>query len=59
MKPRRAFLIGLTFLIVAAIYYLAQASTGHVDVAGLTILIALSVAMSLMFYVLMAGSGDR
>ena len=59
MKPRQAWLISATFWIVAAVYYLAQATTGRVDVGGLTILIALGFAMGLLFYVLMRGSGGQ
>lgn len=59
MKPRRAWLIGVTIGIVAAVYYAAQATTGQIDFAGLTILLALGFAMSLLFYVLMAGVNDR
>ena len=57
MKPRLAFIIGVTFIVVAIAYYAgAQYLGGHVDFAGITMLIALSAAMSMMFYVLMAGS---
>ena len=57
MNPRVAVLIGITFIVVAAIYYTAPyAFGGHVDFAGLTMLLFLSVAMTLLFYVLLAGS---
>ena len=57
MNPRLALLIGATFIIVGIIYYTFPVTFGgHVDFAGLTMLIALSVAMSIMFYVLLAGS---
>jgi hypothetical protein len=56
VKPRLAFDIGVTFIVVAIGYYAgAQYLGGHVDFAGVTMLIALSAAMSMMFYVLMAG----
>ena len=56
MHPRNAVFVGLTFIIVGAIYYAAPALFGgHVDVGGVTMLFALSIAMTLMFYVLMAG----
>ena len=49
--------VGATFVIVSAVYYaLPTAFGGHVDWAGLTMLIALAVAMAIMFYVLLAGS---
>ena len=57
MRPRVAVLIGITFVVVAAVYYIAPlAFGGHVDYAGITMLLALAVAMSIMFYVLIAGS---
>ena len=55
MNPRLAVLIGVTFVIVATAYYLAPTVFGgHVDFAGLTMLIVLSAAMTIMFYVLIA-----
>ena len=57
MKPRLAFLIGVTFVGVAIVFYLAPANlSGHIDFAGLTMIVALAAAMSMMFYVLMAGT---
>jgi len=57
MKPRISLLIGGTFLVVGVVYYLAPtALTGHVDFAGLTMLLILAIAMTLMFYVLMAST---
>jgi hypothetical protein len=57
MKPRLAALIGVTFVVVAVVFYLLPYLTnGHIDYAGLTMILALSVAMSMMFYVLMAGT---
>jgi len=57
MKPRLAALIGVTFVALAIVFYLAPAGlNGHVDYAGLTMILALSIAMSMMFYVLMAGT---
>jgi hypothetical protein len=57
LNPRFAILIGVTFIIVGAVYYVFPvAFGGYVDWAGLTMLIALSAAMSIMFYVLLAGS---
>ena len=57
MKPRLAVLIGVTFVTVAGVYYFFPiAFGGHLDYAGITMLLALAVAMSMMFYVLIAGS---
>ena len=57
MQPRRAVVIGVIFLVIAAIYWAAPYLSGApVDYAGITMLIALSAAMSIMAYVLLAGS---
>ena len=57
MNPRISVLIGITFIVVGLVYYFAPiAFGGHVDFAGLTMLLFLSVAMTLLFYVLLAGS---
>lgn len=56
MNPRRAALIGLFFPLVAILYFVMPTVLGGtVDFAGLTMLIALGVAVSLMAYVLFAG----
>ena len=57
MRPRVAVLIGVTFVVDAIIYYAFPVLFGgHIDYAGITMLLALSVAMAIMFYVLLAGS---
>jgi hypothetical protein len=57
VKPKYSLFIGLTFIIVGAVYYTAPTlGGGHVDFAGLTMFGFLSVAMTLLFYVLLAGS---
>ena len=56
MNPKRAALVGLVFPVIAVIYVLAPTFLGGtVDWAGVTMLIALGAAMSLMAYVLFAG----
>jgi hypothetical protein len=56
MTPRRAAAVGIFFLVDAVIYFVAPNFLGgHVDFAGITMLIALAAAMSIMFYVLLAG----
>lgn len=56
MHPRRAAAVGLVFLVIAALYWLApNVLGGIVDYAGLTMLIALGAATSIMAYVLFAG----
>jgi hypothetical protein len=58
MKPRSAALVGFLFLLIAVIYFafpmLVQPE--HVDFAGITMLIALGAAMSIMAYVLVAAT---
>jgi hypothetical protein len=57
MSPRRAALVGLIFLGIAAVFYLVpRLSGGIIDYAGLTMLLALSAAMSIMAFVLFSGS---
>jgi hypothetical protein len=57
MTPRRAALVGLVFVAIAIFYLTVQliGSPEHVDYAGVTMLIALGAAMSLMAYVLVDG----
>jgi hypothetical protein len=56
MRPRRAALVGLVFLSLAAAFWIAPTVLGGtLDFAGLTMLIALGAAMSIMAYVLFAG----
>lgn len=55
--PRMAAIVGVVFLVIGAVYWTAPyLGNGHVDYAGLTMLIALAAAMALMAYVLVAGS---
>ena len=56
MTPRRAALVGLVFPLIAVLYFVAPTVLGGtVDWAGITMLIALGAATSLMAYVLFAG----
>ncbi len=61
MTPRRAALVGIVFLLIAGFYwvfpYLVDQSA--IDYAGITMLICLGVAMSLMAYVLVAGTRQK
>lgn len=55
--PRNALFVGLLFIVIGVIYWLAPyVLGGHIDYAGLTMLIALGAAMAMMAYVLIAGS---
>jgi hypothetical protein len=57
--PRNAVVVGLTFVVIAAIYWAVPYFGGwHVDYAGTTMLLILGIAMSIMFYVLIAGSAN-
>jgi len=57
MSQRRAALVGLLFIAIAAFYvaFAAAVESNLVDFAGFTLLIALGVAMSIMAYVLFSG----
>jgi hypothetical protein len=55
--PRNAVLAGLVFVLVGLVFYLWPTLTGgYFEPAGLTLLVLLGVAMSIMAYVLVAGS---
>lgn len=55
--PRNAIVVGLTFSLIGAIYWFVQyAANFHADIAGVVLLLLLGVAVSLMVYVLIAGS---
>ena len=57
MNPRRAALAGIVFLLIAGVYFVfpTVVDPTKVDYAGITMLIALGGAMSIMAYVLFAG----
>ena len=56
--PRNAIFVGAVFSALGVLYLGIQTAAGwpHVDYAGTTMLILLGVAMSILFYVLIAGS---
>ena len=55
--PRNAIFVGLVFVAIAIVYWAIPYFGGfHLDYAGVTMLAVLGIAMSLMFYVLIAGS---
>jgi hypothetical protein len=57
--PRNSIFVGLIFVVIAIIYWAVPTIGGwHVDYAGVTMLLFLGVAMSLMAYVLIAGSHE-
>jgi hypothetical protein len=58
--PRNAALVGLLFVAIAFVYWLAPyLGNGHIDYAGMVMLFALGIAMALMAYVLVAGSSSE
>jgi hypothetical protein len=55
--PRNAIFVGLTFAMAGAAYWIVQVIAGWpVDYAGVTMLLLLGVATSILAYVLIAGS---
>jgi hypothetical protein len=55
--PRNAALVGIIFVVIAAIYWaVPYFGNWHLDYAGVTMLGVLGIAMALMAYVLVAGS---
>ena len=55
--PRNALALGVVFVVLAILYWAGPYfGNGHVDYTGITLLVALGAAMSLMAYVLAAGS---
>jgi len=55
--PRNIAIIGISFISLGAIYALGAVPLGYnIEWAGVTMLLALGIAMSIMFYVLIAGS---
>lgn len=57
MTPRKAAVVGIVFIVIAVIYWAFPTliDPKHVDFAGITMLVALGGAMSIMAYVLFAG----
>ncbi len=59
IRPRNVLVIAITFLVVSALYAIGAVPLGyHIEWAGVTMLGALAVAMSIMAYVLITGSGE-
>ncbi len=55
--PRNAAIVGIAFIVVGAVFWAAPVlSGGHLDYAGLTLLVVLGISMAIMSYVLIAGS---
>jgi hypothetical protein len=56
---RNILVIAITFIALAAIYAIGAPILGyHIEWAGVTMLGALGIAMTIMFYVLFAGSSQ-
>ena len=57
--PRNAALLGIVFIVIGIVYWAVPTLGGwHVDYAGVTMLLALGIAMGMMAYVLVAGSRE-
>ncbi len=57
--PRNAIFVGLIFVLIGLAYWaLPYFGHFHLDYAGVTMLGILGIAMSIMFYVLIAGSSN-
>jgi hypothetical protein len=55
--PRNAALVGIVFAVIGIVFWAIPTFGGwHVDYAGVTMLLLLGVAMSIMAYALVAGS---
>jgi len=55
--PRNAALVGIVFIVVGIIFWAIPAYGGwEMDYAGVTMLLALGIAMAVMAYVLVAGT---
>jgi drug/metabolite transporter superfamily protein YnfA len=61
MSPKRAALVGVVFVVISIVYLAVQyaADPNRVDYAGVTMLLALGVATSVMAYVLVDGMQQR
>jgi len=58
--PRNAALVGIVFIAIGVSYWAIPYFGGwHVDYAGVTMLIALGIAIAFMAYVLVAGSPNE
>jgi hypothetical protein len=58
--PRNAIIVGALFVVIGVIYWAVPYFGGwHLDMAGFVMLMALGIAMSLMAYVLIAGSPNE
>jgi hypothetical protein len=58
-RRRNSIVIGVTFIVVAILYYALAPVLGYrVEWAGVTMLFALGWALGIMSYVLTSGSGE-
>jgi hypothetical protein len=58
--PRNAAILGVIFIAIAVVYWAVPYFGGwKLDYAGTTMLVVLGIAMSLMAYVLVAGSSNE
>lgn len=57
-SARNAIVIGVGFIVVAAAYLYLTVGSGHPEMAGVTMLATLGVAMGVTFYVVFRDSGE-
>ncbi|MGI8702887.1 MAG: hypothetical protein ACR2JZ_00015 [Candidatus Limnocylindrales bacterium] len=57
-RPRNAIILGAVFVITGLIYLIVQGSGEWMDRAGVTLLIAIGIAMAFTFTILLRGSGE-
>lgn len=57
-SARNAILIGVGFIAVALVYLLLTSGYGHAEMAGVTMLATLGVAIGITFFVVFRNSGE-
>lgn len=55
---RNAIIIGLGFITVAIVYLFLTTGSGHPEMAGVTMLATLGLAMGITFYIVFRNSGE-
>lgn len=55
---RNALILGLIFIVIGVGYFLVNAGTSGLDVAGPTMLVVLGIAMAFVFAILLRGSRE-
>lgn len=55
---RNALILGLIFIVIGVGYFLVNANTSGLDMAGPTMLVVLGIAMAFVFAILLRGSRE-